>query len=55
MKQLQRKINGKTYYCEHAGTDFEKAESKKKAAKYVGWFARIFKVKNEYQVFVATS
>jgi len=55
MKQLQRKINGKIYYCEYAGNDFNKAGSKKRAAKYVGWFARIIKSGKEYQVFIATS
>ena len=52
MKQLSRTINGITYYCEHISKEFFKAKLKKDAAKIAGFKARVFKIKNEYRVFI---
>lgn len=52
MKQLARTINGITYYCEFITPDILKAKSKKNAAKYAEFKARIIKVSGGFGVFI---
>lgn len=45
-KQLSRKFNGETYYCQYIVADKFQAERKKKSLKSAGFKARIIELQD---------
>lgn len=52
-RQLSRLFKSTRYYCELITKDLAKAKSKKNAAKYAGFKARIIKTSEGYGIFIS--